>query len=270
MPIAGGVYVRSDGTRTGSTVNVAAEAAGAKCTSALADKRENDLATAINACLFRDGSNAATDDLDLGSNKITAVADGVAETDAATKGQMDTAIAAMFSAFGASLTLAADDAAARAIMPPFESGTVQAFYQATAPTGWTKITTYNNAASRIVSGTPSSGGSVDFTTAFSSKTPTGTVAGHTLTSAEMPIHTHGVTDPGHAHSYNAITSGQLLTSSTSLTYSSASSNTGTAVTGISIQNAGSGGPHSHFWTGDSINLAVKYVDCILCSMDAAA
>jgi hypothetical protein len=94
MPIAGGVYVRSDGTRTGSTVNVTAKAAGVKCTAALADARENDFATAINACLFRDGSNAATDDLDIGSNKITALSDGVADTDAATVSQVNAAQAA--------------------------------------------------------------------------------------------------------------------------------------------------------------------------------
>ena len=43
-----------------------------------------DTASGINACLAKNGENAATGDLDLGSNKITALADGTADTDAAT------------------------------------------------------------------------------------------------------------------------------------------------------------------------------------------
>jgi hypothetical protein len=59
----------------------------------------------------------------------------------------------------------------------FDSGTRMIFAQTTAPTGWTKDTTnYNQHALRVVTGTASTGGSVDFTTAFASQTPTGTVS----------------------------------------------------------------------------------------------
>lgn len=59
----------------------------------------------------------------------------------------------------------------------FGAGTVMLFAQTAAPTGWTKDTTnYNNSAIRIVTGTVSTGGSVDFTTAFASQTPAGTVS----------------------------------------------------------------------------------------------
>jgi hypothetical protein len=269
MPISGGVYTRSDGVRTGSTVNVAAQAAGAKCTAALADARENDLAGGINGSMFRDGSNAATGNMNLGSHKITAMADGTVATDAATKGQVDD----LFSTWGFTLTLAADADAARAILTPFPSGTTMAFYQATAPVGWTKVTTYNNAASRIVSGTPSSGGTVDFTTAFTSQTPAGTVGGTAISSAQMPAHTHTatVTDPGHTHSYTvntgtagAIGSGGIV--------SHTGGTTGSSATGITVSNANTGGgeTHTHSFTGTAINLAVKYVDCMLCTCDAPA
>jgi len=60
----------------------------------------------------------------------------------------------------------------------FDVGTRMIFAQNTAPTGWTKDTSnYNNHALRIVTGTGGvTGGSVDFTTAFASQTPTGTVS----------------------------------------------------------------------------------------------
>jgi hypothetical protein len=59
---------------------------------------------------------------------------------------------------------------------PFGSGTLMLFQQTSAPTGWTKQTTHDNKALRVVSGSASSGGSVGFTTAFASQTPAGTVS----------------------------------------------------------------------------------------------
>lgn len=47
---------------------------------------------------------------------------------------------------------------------PFPVGTKMLFQQTTAPTGWTKDTTHNDKTLRVVSGTASSGGSVDFST----------------------------------------------------------------------------------------------------------
>lgn len=67
------------------------------------------------------------------------------------------------------------------------AGTLMLFQQTAAPTGWTKQTTHNNKALRVVSGTASSGGTVAFTTAFAS----GLTAGETtLSTAQMPSHTH--------------------------------------------------------------------------------
>lgn len=59
----------------------------------------------------------------------------------------------------------------------FASGTRMIFAQTSAPTGWTKDTVnYNNHALRVVTGAASTGGTVDFTTAFASQTPTGSVS----------------------------------------------------------------------------------------------
>jgi hypothetical protein len=48
----------------------------------------------------------------------------------------------------------------------FAAGTALLFQQTAAPTGWTKVTSYNDYALRIVSGTASTGGSVAFSSAF--------------------------------------------------------------------------------------------------------
>ena len=70
----------------------------------------------------------------------------------------------------------------------FDAGTRLIFAQTTAPTGWTKDTTnYNNHALRVVTGAASTGGSVDFTTAFASGLSAGAT---TLSTSEMPSHTH--------------------------------------------------------------------------------
>ena len=48
----------------------------------------------------------------------------------------------------------------------FASGTAMLFQQTSAPTGWTKSTTHNDKALRVVSGTASSGGTSAFSTAM--------------------------------------------------------------------------------------------------------
>lgn len=141
----------------------------------------------------------------------------------------------------------------------FTSGTVMLFAQTAAPTGWTKNTsTGNNTALRLVTGTASTGGSVAFTTAFASQTPSGTVsvsgsAGNTtLTTPQIPSHTHTVprriTSGGPAGAANTFPNynGNLTSGST-----------------------GGGGSHSHpltissaTFSGSAINLAVSYVDVI--------
>ena len=57
----------------------------------------------------------------------------------------------------------------------FPSGTRMLFQQSSAPTGWTKDTSTNDSALRVVSGSVGSGGSVGFTTAMSQRTPSGTI-----------------------------------------------------------------------------------------------
>jgi hypothetical protein len=146
----------------------------------------------------------------------------------------------------------------------FDSGTVMLFAQTTAPTGWTKNTSSgDNSALRVVTGTASTGGSVAFTTAFASQTPSGSVSitavsgsagATTLTTPQIPSHTHpnGFTGVQAANQYEGANVGPQT-------------NTGAT---------GGGGSHTHpfsfssgsgTFSGNAINLAVQYIDVIRAS-----
>ena len=217
------------------------------------------------------------------------------------------------------------------------------WYQAAAPTGWTKVTTHHNKALRIVNTSGGgSGGTIGFTTAFTSKTPTGTVSGSnsggsvanttatgsvsgsnsggsvtgsvsgsnsggsvnstTLSTSEIPSHTHNLqvltTDPG----------GSLPGGAPDYPLSYGNNGTFNSTLSHPIQNTGGGGSHGHgfnnpswsgswsqgtftnpswsgsvsinahnhsftnpSWSGSfsgtAIDFSVQYVDMILCSFD---
>jgi hypothetical protein len=160
----------------------------------------------------------------------------------------------------------------------FDSGTVMLFAQTAAPTGWTKNTSAGNQhALRVVTGTASTGGSVDFTTAFASQTPSGTVsvsgsAGNTtLSTPIIPGHTHTLTFGAKQSGYGAdpiISLGGLAPF-----YNPGSPVRGNLSTGTT-SSTGGGGAHSHplsisssTFSGNAINLAVKYVDVIRATKD---
>ena len=144
----------------------------------------------------------------------------------------------------------------------FTSGTVMLFQQTAAPTGWTKSTTHNNKALRVVSGSASSGGTVAFSTAFASQSVAGSVSitdvvgsagATTLTTAQLASHSHsGVLS---ALSYVGQGCGVPRTGSVASTGST-----------------GSNSSHSHAFSftsgtgsfsGTAIDMSVQYVDIIL-------
>ena len=125
----------------------------------------------------------------------------------------------------------------------FPSGTVMLFVQSTAPTGWVKSTAHNDKALRVVSGSVSSGGSVAFSTAFTSGVNVGAT---TLNTSQIPSHTHQIynfgasfPDGGGFVNYAANGYGSLFES----------------------QASGGGGSHTHSMP----SLAVSYVDVIICT-----
>jgi hypothetical protein len=138
----------------------------------------------------------------------------------------------------------------------FASTTLMLFQQTAAPTGWTKQTTHDNKALRVVTGAAASGGTSTFTTCFTNQTPTITTSGlsaaaTTLTTAQIPSHVHsqGSTDVGS----RAGDGTNFLTDP---------SNTGAT---------GGGGSHTHTISGSAtssaVTLAVQYVDLIIAAKD---
>ena len=148
----------------------------------------------------------------------------------------------------------------------FPSGTAMVFAQTSAPTGWTKSTTHNDKALRLVSGTAGSGGSSAFTTAFGTPSVSGSVSlsgsvgATTLTTAQLASHNHAVP---HTYSSNADAPSIFISSTR---YYSAPSSAGTSSTG-------SNSSHDHSFSGSgslssaSAAISVAYVDVIIATKD---
>lgn len=151
----------------------------------------------------------------------------------------------------------------------FPAGTVMLFVQTSAPTGWTKSTTHDNKALRVVSGTASSGGTVAFTTAFASRSVSGTVGATTLTTTQIPGHTHtGTTDGGGSHTHGGTylrgdVGGTVGPAGGSVKFNEAIPSVANHTHTFTSASTGGGGSHDHTFTGTAIDLAVQYVDTII-------
>ena len=124
----------------------------------------------------------------------------------------------------------------------FESGTVMLFRQNNAPTGWTKKTCIHDAGIRLVNNTISQ---VTSSNAFSTVFGQSSTGATTLSTAQMPAHTHSVPSGGGSNPSflpNNCGNGQGFTNA--------------QTTG----SAGGGGSHTH-----PISLQLNYVDMILAS-----
>ena len=197
--------------------------------------------------------------------------------------------------------LPAVDGSALTGLAAFPSGTLMLFQQTAAPTGWTKQTTHNDKALRVVSGTASSGGSSAFTTAFGTPTVTGTVGisgdpavgnlavsvsgnigSTTLSNNQIPSHNHGFafSNSGNQNSLSSSANNYKTNGQTQ-------GRNGTAgYANVAIGSTGGGGSHNHghnlsgtmSGSPSAGNLAgslssataainVQYVDLIIASKD---
>lgn len=157
------------------------------------------------------------------------------------------------------------------LVDAFPAGTRMLFQQTAAPIGWVKDVANNDRALRVVSGTVSSGGTVGFSSAFVSKAVTGaianaiaggTVANHTLTIAQIPAHQHVL-----KYVDNAVATGDFGIPRGSAIITPFEKDDAVIPTGGSqAHNHGfTGISHNHTFTGTAIDLAVQYVDVIICT-----
>jgi microcystin-dependent protein len=134
------------------------------------------------------------------------------------------------------------------------------FAQTNAPTGWTKVTTHDNKALRVVSGAASSGGTRGFTAAFNT---TFTSDGTTLTESQIPAHRHGMfddydnTQAYELGDYPAYSAAWGSNSGGDTEYSINSNLSLNANFGVSGETGG-GQAHTH-----TMNFDVAYVDVII-------
>lgn len=152
-----------------------------------------------------------------------------------------------------------------AAVNPIPSGTVMLFYQAAAPTGWTKITTQDNKALRVVSGTGGvAGGTTAFSSVFTNQTPTisgsFSIGATTLSLSQIPSHDHATT--------KFFEDGCQPTRAGGNYVYNVPMQTAPGGTSSVIPNGGSGS-HTHSISGSptssAITLNVQYIDIILCS-----
>lgn len=132
----------------------------------------------------------------------------------------------------------------------FPAGTTTLFYQAAAPLGWTKLTTQNDKALRVVSG---SGGVSGGTNSFSSVMAQTVVGNTTLSTAQLSSHSHAPTTGGgnYIDITNINTGVQGFAAGTSFTAASYDNSTGLT---------GTGSAHNH-----TITMSIQYIDLILAS-----
>lgn len=235
-------------------------------TNTLATLDSSTTAAAVSAAAAASSASAASSSASAASTSATNAASSATAAAASAASLNVHSLTQKSSPVGADELLVADSAASfihkrstitqvLAAASAFASTTAMLFAQASAPTGWTKSTTHNDKALRVVSGTPSSGGSTAFSTVMASRTPTGTIAVNavTLSTANLASHSHsggaaapiGLGNFGCGGSFSAVNAQQA---------------TGNNGSGTAFTPTGS-------FTGVALDFAVAYVDVMIATKD---
>jgi hypothetical protein len=166
---------------------------------------------------------------------------------------------------------------------------VSVFQQATAPINWTRITTYDNMALRLVNSSNTIVTSAQpFTTTFSGPIPFGgssltvqsscTTQATTLSSSQLPPHTHttpavnGAQGPATPYGLPLVPTAISCAANGAFNFAACGQTTSNAKT-PACQTWG-GGSHTHAqtfggpgtipFTPGTINFSINYIDIILC------
>lgn len=145
----------------------------------------------------------------------------------------------------------------------FASGTRLTFQQTAAPTGWTKDTSHNNKAMRLVSGTVGTGGSTAFTSVFTSRT---------IAEANLPSHTHSFSatsssNGSHTHTYANAGGTDSVSRGTSSSFTYADASPGSTSSDGSHTHTVSGTTGNGSGSGTAMDFAVQYVDFTISQKD---
>jgi hypothetical protein len=154
----------------------------------------------------------------------------------------------------------------------FASGTSMLFRQNTAPTGWTKSSSFDNATLRIVSGTINQlqAGVIPFTGVFANNTPAITIDASGLSAGATTLSTTQIPSHTHPTAYTTQTGGCFIATGIG---NIAVGPSGVGGTPNPTGSTGGGSSHSHSMSGSAtgsstaVPLAVRYVDSIIAAKD---